>query len=317
MNEFEDHLNANDGNGLHSESVTTFQVNVGLRCNLSCVHCHVQASPKRTEEMDWPTMELVMEAAERAGCKSFDLTGGSPEMNPHFRRFVTELRRRGNAVQVRTNLAVMLEPEMQDMPEFYRDRRVQLVASLPCYLEENVTTQRGAGTYEASVKTIRKLNAAGYATDPALTLDLVYNPVGPALPPEQERLEADYRRELKERFGIVFNNLLTLTNMPIGRFRRVLRSQGKEDEYNDLLRSAFNPSNVRNLMCRHQVSVDWDGRLYDCDFNLALGMSMDHGAPDHISRFEPESVIRRRIVTGNHCFGCTAGLGSSCGGALT
>jgi radical SAM/Cys-rich protein len=267
--------------------------------------------------MDWRTMEMVIEAAEEAGCRSFDLTGGSPELNRHFRRFVTELRRRGSSVQVRTNLTVLLEPEMADMPEFYRDQRVHLVGSLPCYLERNVRAQRGAGTYEASVAAIRKLNAVGYGEHPELMLDLVYNPVGPSLPPDQKNLQADYRRELNRRFGIVFSNLLTLTNMPIGRFQHVLLRQGRDAEYRALLRDAFNPSTVPMLMCRHQISIDWDGRLYDCDFNLALGMATDHGAPSHIRRFDAERLVPRRVTTGDHCFGCTAGSGSSCGGALS
>ncbi len=266
--------------------------------------------------MDWPTMVLTIEVAEQAGCRFFDLTGGSPELNPHFRRFVSALRRAGNMVQVRTNLTVMFEPGMEDLPEFLGREQVHLVASLPCYLEENVDRQRGSDTYRRSIEAIRRLNRLGYGVEDGLPLNLVYNPAGPGLPPAQTCLEADYRRELQQRFGISFTRLLTVTNMPIGRFRRQLAADGREAEYAGLLRDAFNPATVEGLMCRHQVSVAWDGTLFDCDFNLALGMSVDHGAPDHISRFDPQAVRCRRVVTGNHCFGCTAGFGSSCAGAL-
>jgi radical SAM/Cys-rich protein len=317
MNEFDKMVSAGEREGLHCDSIEIFQVNLGLNCNLSCAHCHLEASPGRTEQMDWPTMARIMEAAEQAGCRFFDLTGGSPELNPNFRRFVTELRRAGHTVQVRTNLTAMFEPGMEDLPEFLAGEEVRLVASLPCYLEENVDRQRGSDTYRRSIEVIRALNDRGYGVDDGLQLNLVYNPAGPSLPLAQESLEADYRRELKERFGISFTSLLTVTNMPIGRFRTQLAADGKEAAYTGLLRDAFNPGTVGGLMCRHQVSVAWDGTLYDCDFNLALGMSMDHGAPDHIRRFDPQQVGCRRVVTGHHCFGCTAGFGSSCAGALT
>ena len=316
MNEFEERISKGAEEGLFSEAVEIFQVNLGLRCNLACAHCHLASSPARKEEMDWPTMELTMTAAERAGCHYFDLTGGSPELNPDFRRFVTELRRAGHTVQVRTNLTVMFEPGMEDLPQFLAGEQVRLVASLPCYLEENVDRQRGFDTYRRSIKAIRTLNALGYGMEGGLQLNLVYNPAGSSLPPAQEGLEADYRRELNARFGISFTQLLTVTNMPIGRFSRQLAVEGKEVEYTGLLRDAFNPDTVEGLMCRHQVSVCWDGTLYDCDFNLALGMSMNHGAPDHIRNFDPAPIRCRRVVTGEHCFGCTAGFGSSCAGAL-
>jgi radical SAM/Cys-rich protein len=266
--------------------------------------------------MSWPIMSAILDALPNMGCETVDLTGGAPELNPHFRRFIEALYRRGLAVQVRTNLTILLEPEMTDLPEWFAERRVQLVASLPCYLEENVRAQRGLGVYEKSIEAVRRLNAAGYGRAPGLSLNLVYNPGGPFLPPEQSSLEADYRRELGSRFGIAFTQLLTITNMPMGRFRAELRHQNQEDEYLRLLRDSFNPNTLQGLMCRHQVSVGWDGTLYDCDFNLALGYAVNHGAPDHINRFELSSIERRRIVTGEHCFGCSAGHGSSCGGAL-
>jgi radical SAM/Cys-rich protein len=261
-------------------------------------------------------MQLVLEASKKAGCQLADLTGGAPELHPHFRRFVAALRQEGLSVQVRTNLTVLLEPGMEEMPEFFRAHRVRLVASMPCYLEENVRAQRGVGTYEKSVAAIKILNALGYGSDPELPLNLVYNPGGPFLPPPQSALEEDYRRELGRRFNITFTRLLTITNMPLGRFRaELIRKKGKED-YMQLLRESFNPHTVKGLMCCHQLSVGWDGTLYDCDFNLALGLPVNHGAPDHIRFFRPKELRTRRVVTGEHCFACTAGAGSSCGGAL-
>jgi radical SAM/Cys-rich protein len=245
-----------------------------------------------------------------------DLTGGAPELNPHFCRFVEHLRSDGFAVQVRTNLTVLLEPGMEDLPEFFRSRDVQLVASLPCYTEENVRAQRGPGVYEQSVAALRRLNALGYGAEERRILNLVYNPGGAFLPGPQADLEADYRRELDARFGIRFTHLLTITNMPLGRFRDALRRDGQEKEYGELLRAAFNPKTLDGLMCRRQLSVGWDGTLYDCDFNLALRCPVDHGAPSHLRQFDPDALARRRIVTGDHCYGCTAGSGSSCAGAL-
>jgi radical SAM/Cys-rich protein len=245
-----------------------------------------------------------------------DLTGGAPELNPGFQRLVREARRLGHRVQVRTNLAVLSEPGMEDLPRFFRDHRVQLVASLPCYLEENVCAQRGFGVYQRAVDAIRTLNGLGYGVDPALPLDLVYNPGGPFLPPGQRALEADYRRELEKRFGLRFTRLLTIANMPIGRFLEELEQAGKADGYRGLLEGAFNPATVDGLMCRHQLAVGWDGTLYDCDFNLALGIPVAGGVPDHLNAVDHEALAARRVATGEHCFGCTAGSGSSCGGAL-
>ncbi|MBI5116029.1 arsenosugar biosynthesis radical SAM protein ArsS [Candidatus Poribacteria bacterium] len=316
MNDFETRIETLTGNPLYSNKIETLQVNLGLRCNQQCRHCHVSASPRRTEMMEWPTIRLVLDTAENLQYKLVDLTGGAPELNPHFHRFVEALRRHGLPVQVRTNLTVLLEPGMENMPEWYRENEVCLVASLPCYLEENVRAQRGRGVYEKSVAAIKRLNAVGYGVSDDLQLDLVYNPGGPFLPPEQTSLEADYRRELAERFGITFSRLLTITNMPIGRFQAELSRQSCEKEYLKLLQESFNPQTLEGLMCRRQLSVGWDGTLFDCDFNLALGRAVNHGAPDHITRFDPSLLKRRRIVTGDHCFGCTAGAGSSCGGAL-
>jgi radical SAM/Cys-rich protein len=316
MNDFEKQITEAAGNGLCSLEIETLQVNLGPRCNQQCNHCHLDASPHRPEMMEWTTMQLVLEAARSFGCGRIDLTGGAPELNPHFRRFVEALCQDRHPVQVRTNLTVLLEPELREIPEFFRDHQVQLVASLPCYLEENVRAQRGKGVYEKSIEAIRRLNALGYGSGPNLPLNLVYNPGGPFLPPPQSALEEDYRRELRSRFGINFTRLFTITNMPLGRFRAELSHQSQVQNYLHLLRESFNRQTVAGLMCRHQISVGWDGRLYDCDFNLALGLPVNHGAPDHIQSFRPTDLMKRRIVTGEHCFACTAGSGSSCGGAL-
>jgi radical SAM/Cys-rich protein len=316
MNDFEKQVADTNGDGLYSLRIEILQVNLGLRCNQRCTHCHLEASPERTEIMDWGTMQLVLEAARNARAQLIDLTGGAPELNPHFCRFVKALRKEKHQVQVRTNLTVLLEPGMEEIPELFREHRIRLVASMPCYLAENVCAQRGEGAYEKSIEAIKRLNALGYGSDSDLPLNLVYNPGGPFLPPSQTALEEDYRRELESHFGITFTRLLTITNIPLGRFRTELHRQKQERNYIELLRKSFNPKTVEGLMCRHQLSVGWEGTLYDCDFNLALRLPVDHGAPDHIQFFRPEDLRMRRIVTGEHCFGCTAGSGSSCGGAL-
>ena len=316
MNDFERQIAGAKGEGLYSEKIETLQVNLGFLCNQQCAHCHLDASPQRDEIMGWDVMELILEAARSAGCQLVDLTGGAPELNPHFCRFVAALRREGHQVKVRTNLTVFSEPGMEELPEFFRYQQVQLVASLPCYLEENVCAQRGKGVYEKSVAAIKRLNILGYGSNPELPLSLVYNPGGPFLPPPQSALEEDYRRELGQRFNITFTHLLTIANMPLGRFRTDLIRKKEQEGYMQLLRESFNPFTVKGLMCCRQLSVGWDGTLYDCDFNLALGLAVNHGAPDHIRSFTPKELKTRRIVTGEHCFGCTAGAGSSCGGAL-
>ncbi len=316
MNDFERQIAEVTRDGLRCLNIEVLQLNLGLQCNQRCHHCHLEAAPQRKEMMDWPTMERVLKVAKEIQVRLVDLTGGAPEINPHFRRFLMALREQSNSVQVRTNLTVLLEPGLEDLPHFFRDHQVQIVASMPCYLEENVCAQRGKGVYEKSITAIQRLNALGYGLQPSLSLNLVYNPGGPFLPPSQGALEEDYRRELRERFGISFTRLLTITNMPLGRFQRELRQKKQEEQYLQLLRESFNPQTVPGLMCRHQLSVGWDGTLYDCDFNLALGLPVNHGAPDHIRSFRVPDLRSRRIVTGEHCFACTAGSGSSCGGAL-
>ena len=316
MNDFEKQITETTGNGLRGLKIETLQANLGLRCNQQCKHCHLEASVRRTEMMEWPTMQFVLRAARSAGCQRIDLTGGAPELNLHFRKFVTALRQEDHQVQVRTNLTVLLEPGLEDMAEFLREHQVQLAASLPCYLEENVQAQRGIGVYEKSIAAIRQMNTLGYGKDPELPLSLVYNPGGPFLPPPQSALEEDYRRQLGSRFGISFTQLLTITNMPLGRFQIELGRKNQEQNYLQFLRKSFNPQTVDGLMCRYQISIGWDGTLYDCDFNLALGLPVNHGAPDHIKSFRLSDLNLRRIVTGEHCYGCTAGGGSSCQGAL-
>ncbi len=316
-NEFDERVEANRGGPLCAHSIETIQVNIGLTCDLACRHCHVESSPKRTEQMDWRTILLVLQAAKRAGASTLDITGGAPEMNPNFRRFVMIARSNDLRVLVRTNLTIMLREGHGDLPEFYRDNGVHLIASLPCYLPENVKQQRGAHVYEDSVKVIRRLNTVGYGRREHLPLDLVYNPLGPALPPDQEKLESGYHKELKSRFGLQFTRLIAITNMPIGRFLHDLERSGEHERYLQVLRESFNPEAIDALMCRSQIHVSWDGTLHDCDFNYAVGLPTEKSAPQHIRDFDPAALIQRRIVTGRHCFGCTAGHGSSCGGVLT
>jgi radical SAM/Cys-rich protein len=307
------------GEDLNSHNIEILQVNLGLKCNNECSHCHLEASPLRTETMQWPIMEEILNLAGRFKLNLIDLTGGAPELNPNFRRLVATLTENGHQVQVRTNLTVFFEPNMETLPEFFKTHKVKLVASLPCYTEENVRAQRGVGIYEKSIEAMRLLNTQGYGIDDELQLNLIYNPGGPSLPGPQSSLEADYHRELKERFGVVFTGLFTITNMPLGRFQTGLKKEEREEDYINLLINSFNPETLDGLMCRHQVSVGWDGSLYDCDFNLALGLNVNHGAPDHITVLDDSAIYRlnnRRIVTGDHCFGCTAGAGSSCAGAL-
>jgi len=304
------------GGALRCLDLAKVQVNLGLRCNQACRHCHLSCGPDRVETMPQPVMDAVVRVCREVRPPCVDVTGGAPELHPGYRDFIAALRQDGLAVQSRTNLTVLLEPGMEDLPKFWSEQRVALVASMPCYLEENVTAQRGPGVYGRSIEGIRKLNSVGYGVADDLPLDLLYNPGGPFLPPAQRELEADYRRELGARFGIRFTRLLTLTNMPIGRFARTLQEEDRLAKYQTLLESAFNPDTVGGLMCRHQICVRWDGVLSDCDFNVALGLGLAGDAPRHIEGFDAEKLCNREIATGSHCFGCTAGCGSSCGGAL-
>ncbi len=301
--------------------VTALQVNVGKLCNMACHHCHVEAGPRRTEVMPPEVAERVLELLEKnPSVELLDLTGGAPELNPNFHRLVSDARRLGRRVIDRCNLTVLFEPGMEDLGEFLADNRVEVVASLPCYQPENVEKQRGKGAFDKSIEALRRLNALGYGQPRSgLVLDLVYNPVGASLPPAQAGLEAVYRRELGRLFGIAFSRLLTITNMPIKRFAHLLERTAKFETYMSLLVNHFNPATVPGLMCRSLVSVGWDGALYDCDFNQML--ELDLGAADRGPRTiwdvtTLDAIAGARVATGSHCFGCTAGAGSSCGGAL-
>jgi radical SAM/Cys-rich protein len=308
---------AEHGLELRSLGVETLQVNVGKLCNQACKHCHVDASPARTEIMTRETAEKVLSAVRRFRIPTLDITGGAPELNPSFRRLVAEARRAGAHVMVRHNLTVTFEPGQEDLPEFFREHGVEVVSSLPYFLEQQTDAQRGRGVFEKSVEALRRLNAVGYGREGSgLTLDLVYNPVGAYLPPAQVAIERDFKRELLSRYGVTFDRLYTITNMPIKRFLEYLRRSGNEERYMRKLVEAFNPATVEGLMCRTLVSVDWTGRLYDCDFNQMLELGVARGLPQTIDDFDPARLAARRIVTGAHCFGCTAGAGSSCGGAV-
>ena len=312
MNSFEKKITAHFGKyGLFSDTIDVLQVNVGLKCNQRCLHCHLECSPDRPEIMDWSVMEMILKAVETSRCRLIDITGGAPELNPFLKRFVKALADRGCSVQMRTNLTVLQEQDSENLPVFFKEHKVGLIASLPCYTTENVCAQRGQGVFEKSIKAIERLNALGYGFEESLPLNLVYNPGGAFLPSPQPLLEKDYRRELFEKFGITFTSLFTITNVPLGRFRKELIRNRQLAPYMDLLRQSFNPATVQGLMCRHQVNIGWDGTLYDCDFNLAMGLPVNHGAPNHICSFSPYELRHRRIMTGEHCFACTAGAGSS------
>jgi len=297
----------------------TLQVNLGYRCNQSCLHCHVNAGPNRTEAMDAETVDLVLDVLAARGVRTLDLTGGAPELNPQFRRLVIAARAQGVTVMDRCNLTILSEPGQADLAAFLAGQGVQVVASLPCYSAANVDRQRGDGVFERSIAGLQQLNALGYGRDGSgLSLDLVYNPQGPVLPPPQGALEADYKRELMDHFGIRFNRLLALANMPIQRFGSTLVSKGQFDGYMALLRGAHRDDNLATVMCRSLVSVDWQGWLHDCDFNQMLGLpTVLPGAPRaHLRDLLRQDPAGAAIRVGGHCYGCTAGQGSSCGGAL-
>jgi radical SAM/Cys-rich protein len=297
----------------------TLQVNVGYRCNQTCVHCHVNAGPSRTEEMTRETVADVLTYLEACGARTLDLTGGAPELNPHFRDLVRHARRLGMHVMDRCNLTILEQPGQGDLADFLAQHEVEVVASMPCYLEDNVDRQRGKGVFDASIRGLLALNARGYGEPGSpRALNLVYNPQGAVLPPPQAGLERDYRKHLGERYGIRFNELYVLTNMPIQRFGSTLVSKGRFEEYLALLRSAYQSANLANLMCRSLVSVDWQGYVYDCDFNQMLGLPLQTKgrAKTHIRDLMDTSLAGNPIVVKDHCYGCTAGQGSSCGGAL-
>ncbi len=297
----------------------TLQVNLGYRCNQSCLHCHVNAGPNRTETMDEATVQLVLEVLRHRRLSTLDLTGGAPELNPHFRGLVQGARALGVRVIDRCNLTILSEPGQERLAEFLAAEGVEVTASLPCYSPANVDRQRGEGVFERSIAGLQALNALGYGQDGSgLVLNLVYNPQGPVLPPPQGPLEADYKRELFQHFGIRFNQLFALTNMPVQRFGSTLLSKGTFGDYMGLLKSAYRAENLETVMCRTLVSVDWQGHLYDCDFNQMLGLpaSLSDQARPHLRDLLDVDGEGRPIRVADHCYGCTAGQGSSCGGAL-
>ena len=331
---FMDVLHERNLPALTADGIDILQVNVGKLCNMTCRHCHVDAGPDRREIMTRETIDQCLDALRNSNIRTIDLTGGAPEMNPDFRYFVTEARRLGVHVIDRCNLTILLVPGYEDLPQFLADNKVEIVASLPCYLPQNTNLQRGDGAYDLSLRAIRQLNELGYGmsrespgsptshrpdTAPVehLKLTLVFNPVGPVLPPDQSDLEQKYRTYLKEQYDIHFDRLFTITNMPISRFLEDLLSSGKYESYMQTLIEAFNPSALPAVMCRKMISVGWDGHLFDCDFNQMLELSPQPEVPQHIRDFDAHRLGRRRISTSQHCFGCTAAAGSGCHGAIS
>jgi radical SAM/Cys-rich protein len=315
--EFDEAL-AQAGTPLTPHRIDTLQINVGKLCNQTCRHCHVEAGPHRREIMSRDTMTLCLDALERTAIRTVDITGGAPELNPNFRWLVEECRARGRHVMDRCNLTVLELPSQHDLAGFLARHRVEVVCSLPHYRAANTDRQRGPGVYDKSIAALQRLNALGYGCGSAdLRLVLVTNPVGAFLPGSQAALEAEWKRELWRLHGIRFDALYCVTNMPIGRFLEWLEASGNLGAYMERLVAAFNPSSSDGLMCRNMISVGWDGQLYDCDFNQMLELSTAGSAPRHIREFQLEALERRSIVTGPHCFGCSAGAGSSCGGATT
>jgi radical SAM/Cys-rich protein len=311
-------LQSTDFPALKRRALRTLQVNLGYRCNQTCVHCHVDAGPHRREMMDQATSELVIQVLRQCEIGTLDVTGGAPELHPEFRTLVTAATQLGVKVMDRCNLTILFEPGQQGLAEFLATQRVDVIASLPCYSSKNVDQQRGDGVFDKSISALQLLNGLGYGrSGSGLTLDLVYNPLGPSLPPPQAALEEDYRRELRTHFGITFNRLFTLANMPIKRFGSALLSKGQFGNYVRLLKENFAAANLEHVMCRDLISVDWRGDLYDCDFNQQLGLrrAEEHGA--HLRDLLSRNIDGDPIIVANHCYGCTAGQGSSCGGALT
>jgi len=305
------------GAPLTAAGIEVLQLNLGRRCNQTCVHCHVDAGPDRKEDMSRATAERCLEVMEASGARVVDITGGAPEMSDQFEFLVRGARAAGRHVMDRCNLTILLSTPHAHLVDFLAEHRVEVVASLPHHRQLNTDRQRGDGVFEASIEALRRLNARGYGRDPELRLTLVTNPVGAFLPAGQAALEAEWKAELKRRFDVDFDALYTITNMPISRYLEWLEGKGQTEAYLRRLVDAYNPASVGGVMCRTTLSVGWDGRLFDCDFNQMLDMELEGEAPRHIDDFDLELVRGRRIAVGRHCFGCTAGAGSSCGGATT
>ncbi len=316
MNRFDQQLSTH-GLNLRRGKLRTLQINVGRKCNQTCRHCHVDASPWRTEMISDEDARRVGAWITEHRPETVDITGGAPELSEHFRYFVETAKAAGSHVMDRNNLTIIETGAFSWLPEYLAKHEVEVVASLPCYIGENVDSQRGDGVFAKSISALKKLNAQGYGTNPKLPLSLVFNPLGTKLPPPQAELEADYKEELKARYGIVFSRLFTITNQPIARFAEDLREQGKFEEYVETLVQAFNPGTVDGLMCRSTVSIGWRGEVYDCDFNQMLNMQIRNGKPLYLWDIKPEYLDDREILTGFHCLACTAGAGSSCTGATS
>jgi len=316
---FQEKLEENGLYPLKPTGIEIFQMNLGHMCNMSCKHCHVDAGPDRKEVMQKETFEYCLHALESTSATTVDLTGGAPEMNPHFRWFVEQVSNMGKEVIVRSNLTILTTaPKYQELPDFFAEHGVTVTCSLPCYTRERTDEQRGAGTYDKSMEALQRLNAVGYGQpETELELNLVYNPVGPNLPTSQESLEQDYKQRLKRDHNIRFNNLFTITNLPISRFLNLLLQSGDLEEYMEKLITSFNPAAAKGVMCRNTISVSWEGMLYDCDFNQMLNIPVEKNAPQHISEWDGQSLNERSIRVNQHCYGCTAVSGSSCSGAIT
>jgi radical SAM/Cys-rich protein len=313
-----EYLRNTDFPTLRRDKLDTLQVNLGYRCNQQCLHCHVDASPRREEVMQRDTIDDVIEFVDKQGITTLDLTGGAPEMNPHFMDLISAVRTKGVHVMDRCNLTILEEPGYEEMAGFLAEHRVEIIASLPCYLEENVNSQRGSGVFKKSISGLQKLNSYGYGAGESLILSLVYNPQGASLPPPQTDLEAAYRKVLGEEYAIRFDRLFTLANMPIKRFGSTLLSKGEFTSYMNTLKTSHKIENLDSVMCKKLVSVDWQGYVYDCDFNQMLGLGLGAGnGRTHIRDIMAKDIHNEPIVVMDHCYGCTAGQGSSCGGALS
>ena len=311
-------LEQTDFPAIKRDQLETLQVNLGYLCNQSCLHCHVNAGPTRKENMQEQAVDDIIHFLESNNIKKLDLTGGAPELNPYFRKLVTAAYAMGIHIIDRCNLTVLHEAGQEDTADFLAQHKVEVVASLPCYLEENVDGQRGDGVFQTSIAAIKLLNILGYGIEGSgLELNLMYNPIGPQLPPSQQQLEQDYKRELNSRYGIIFNNLYTLTNMSIKRFGSTLISKGEFDGYVNTLKESYQTANLQTVMCRSLISVDWQGYIYDCDFNQMLDLPLiEKGKKMHLNDVTNQNLKKRDIIIADHCYGCTAGQGSSCGGAL-
>lgn len=304
---------------LEPTSIDIFQVNMGKMCNQVCKHCHVDAGPDRKEIMTRDTMQLCLDALDQSDISTIDLTGGAPEMNPDFRWFVEQLSQRGKHIIVRCNLTIILaNKKYHDLPDFFRQHKIEVVSSLPHFSARRTDAQRGEGVFEKSIQALQMLNQVGYGVpDSDLKLNLVYNPSGAFLPPDQNGLQNDFKRKLEEDFNIVFNELYAITNLPISRFLDYLVASDNYEDYMQKLVDAFNPTAADSVMCRNTISIGWDGYLYDCDFNQMLDLKLQNDAPEHIKNFDVDALTNRNVILNNHCYGCTAGAGSSCGGVTT